>query len=526
MTGTPATPESSRFLERVLLFTFAVHAMAMVTMAVLLLPGLPGGGGSSDVSRITYIAAHPWLWRLGWFPWQLTALSDVLLGAALVRTKWIPRIPAAVTLIVTVIAVVPDQAGQLLWCTRGVALAVDAVRTGELARYLSFEASIFQLTAAWGATFYTLAALGWTWCFVAAGTWNRLLSWLSAAAWSIFAFVSIGPLLPADLRPAPALIAAGNAIGFILLQIWFAAVLERVLRRSRRDEVHGRYAHWRSTRGGIIGCVLNVIANSRLVRFCCEFLPAVGFSSDIRNVIYINYLVEAQRLEPFVPKGLELQRLGDRYALFTFLTYRHGHFGPSFFGPLRRLLPSPIQTNWRIHVSDPQTKQQGIYFVTNAIDSTLHAMPARLIAEGMPMHILRKAELHANNDGTYQILLDPGEGSAPEARATLRTAAAHPLPPPWKECFKSYRNFLAYCVPQDRAMSSQPWHGWVTRQEINLGIPLDMCEPLEGEVVSRTAEAIVGSAAPLCFRVSNVAFRFSREERDRRSSPGLPGRPS
>jgi hypothetical protein len=516
LNGNLAAPESSRFLERSLLFTFAVHAVAMVSMAILLLPGMPGGGSSSDVSRITYIAAHPWLWRLGWFPWQVTALSDVLLGVALLRTKWIPKAPAAVTLIVTMMAVLPDQAGQLLWCTKGVALAADAVRTGDPTRYLSFEVTVFQLTAAWGATFYTLAAIGWTWCFVAAGTWNRLLSWLSAATWSIFAFVSAGPILPADLRPAPALIAAGNALGFVLLQIWFAAVLEHVLRRSRRDEGHGRYALWCSPRGGLIGGLLGMIANSRLGRFCCEFLPAVGFSSDISNVIYINYLVEVQRLEPLVPEGLELQRLDERYALFTFLTYRHGHFGPSLFGPLRRLLPSPIQTNWRIHVSDPQTKQQGIYFVTNAIDSTLHALPARLMAEGMPMHVLKKAELHANDDGKYLMFLDPGEGSAPEARATLRAGAVQPLPAPWDKCFKSYRDFLAYCVPQDRAMSSQPWHGWVTRQEINLGIPLDMCEPLEGEVISRTAQAIVGDAAPLSFRVSNVAFRFSREERDRR----------
>jgi hypothetical protein len=516
MTGSLATAESSRFLERSLLFTFAAHAVAMVTMAVLLLPGMPGGGSSSDLSRVTYIAAHPWLWRLGWFPWQLTALSDVLLGVALLRTKWIPKLPAAITLIVTVVAVVPDQAGQLLWCTRGVALAVDAMRTGEITRYLSFEASIFQLTAAWGATFYTLAALGWTWCFAASGIWNRFLSWLSAATWSIFAFVSIGPLLPADFRPAPPFIAAGNAIGFILLQFWFAAVLEQVLRRSRRDEVHGRYALWRSPRGDLAGGMLDMIANSRFGRFCCEFLPAVGFSSDISNVIYINYLVEAHRLEPLVPEGLELQRLNGGYALFTFLTYRHGHFGPSLFGPLRQLLPSPIQTNWRIHVYDPQTTQQGIYFVTNAIDSTFHAIPARLMAEGMPMHALRKGDLFASNDGTYELLLDPGDGSAPDAMAKLRTAATQSLHDPWDKCFKSYRDFLAYCVPQDRAMSSQPWHQWVTRQEIDLGIPLEICEPLEGEVVSRTARAIVGDVTPLCFRVARVTFRFSREVRDRR----------
>ncbi len=74
---------------------------------------------------------------------------------------------------------------------------------------------------------------------------------------------------------------------------------------------------------------------------------------------------------------------------------------------------------------------------------------------------------------------------------------------------------LAYCVPQDRAFSPQPWHGWVTRQEIALGIPLVDCQPLEGEVRSRAAAAIVGNATPFCFRVPTVRFRFAREEHDR-----------
>ena len=54
-----------------------------------------------------------------------------------------------------------------------------------------------------------------------------------------------------------------------------------------------------------------------------------------------------------------------------------------------------------------------------------------------------------------------------------------------------------------------------------LGIPLEACEPLAGEVHSRAAEAIVGEAVPVCFRVARVAFRFDREEYDRRGAgPG------
>src|SRR5690349_18896476 len=84
----------ARFLERALLFTFVIHAVGMVSMVLCLLPGIPGGGNVGVAGRAGHIAYHPWLWRIGWVPWQLTALSDLLLGLALVRTAWVPRWPA------------------------------------------------------------------------------------------------------------------------------------------------------------------------------------------------------------------------------------------------------------------------------------------------------------------------------------------------------------------------------------------------------------------------------------------------
>src|SRR5205823_3159427 len=88
----PADTQASRLLELALLLTFVAHAIAMAAMAALLLPGMPGGG-TPEAVRVAYIAAHPWLWRLGWSTWGATALSDVLLALALVRTPWVPRTP-------------------------------------------------------------------------------------------------------------------------------------------------------------------------------------------------------------------------------------------------------------------------------------------------------------------------------------------------------------------------------------------------------------------------------------------------
>jgi hypothetical protein len=509
---------AARFLEQVLLVNLAVHVVAMIGTALFLLPGLPGGSSADDAARIAYLAAHPWLWRLGWLPWQLTACMDLLTGVALWRTAWIPRLPAAAVLVFTILAVIPDQRGETLWVTSGLDLAAKADRSGDWTPYLQFEKENYRLVAGWGGSLYLCMALCWCWCFFAARTWNRFLSILSVVAWGALAVGSAGVLLPEEFRPGPLLVGVANGIGLPLLVVWLAVITEQVLRRARPDETHGRLAPWRHPWRGPIGRPLDLLANSRLLRAYCEWLPTVAFLSDITDVIYVNYLTDAERLEPFVPAGLELQRLGrgGRYALFTHLTYRHGHFGPRLFGPLRRLLPSPVHSNWRIYVHDPQSGLPGIYFVTNAINSTPHALAARLLSEGMPMHALRRAAVQVGEGRSCRVLLDPGAGSAPDMEAELRPGNAALPGPPWSECFESYRALLAYCVPQDRAFSSQPWYGRITRQEIRLGIPLERCEPLDGEVRSRAAAVFVGEAEPLCFRVAQVAFCFEREEYDQR----------
>src|SRR5438132_912563 len=104
----PREQSAARFLEQVLLFNLLIHFLAMLSMALCLLPGIPGGSNSDLAARVAYLAGHPWLWRLGWVPWQLSALIDLLTAVALCLTPWVPRWPARLTLLVTVLALVPD----------------------------------------------------------------------------------------------------------------------------------------------------------------------------------------------------------------------------------------------------------------------------------------------------------------------------------------------------------------------------------------------------------------------------------
>lgn len=507
----PYTPRE-RALERALILNFLVHGLAMLSMAALLLPALPGGTATSEAARIATIAAHPWRFRLGWLPWQLCAVADLYMAFAMVRVRWLPRAASWLVLALTLVAVAPDQYEQAVWVTRGVSLA-----GADPEAYVALERALFPLTAGWGALFYTLAALGWTACFARGGTWSRALTVLSGPVWATMGVAVVSPLLPLGLRPGPAFVSAANGLGFLQLQVWLGLVTEEVLFRARPYEATGRLARWRHPGSGLLARLADGLANSRLAGALLEPLPEVEMRSDIRDVVYVNYLVPAATLAPLVPEGLELQRVGPdgKYALFTFLTYQHGHFGFAFLGPLRRLLPSPVQTNWRVHVRDPRTKHEGITFVTNAISSAAPALGARLLTEGMPMHVLERAEVTRADDGAITVSLQPGAGSAPDAELRLRPSPApHTLTGAWAECWESLDAFLAYCVPQDRAMSSQPLRGRISRQEIDLGIPLKACRSLVGTVVSRAATALVGDAEPLCFHVDRVSFSFSVEAHD------------
>lgn len=515
---------AERSLERALIFGLIVHAVAMATMAVVLAPMLPGGGLEDPMARAAMLAMSPWRARIGWIPWQLCAVGDLWLAVAMVRVPWIPRAAAWFTLALTVCAVAPDQWGEMQWDSALVDLARDAVRTGNVTPFEALESRAFRSTGAWGALFYTVAALGWTAAFRGAGTWRPWLTKLSFPLWGVMLAVTVATLLPTGSRPRSQVIAAGNALGFALMLPWLYGVTEAVLLRARPFTATGRGAPWRYPSRGLIGQLADFVANSRVLGAIVEPAPVPVMVSDIRDVIYVNYVVEAARVLHLVPEGLELQRLGPdgRYALFTWLTFRHGNFGFRFMGPLRKLLPSPVQTNWRIHVRDPRTGREGIHFVTNAVDRAPPAIAARLTTEAMPMHVLSLASIERAGDGSVRLRLDPGEGSAPDADCSLRPSQKPSLEGAWRECWSDFDAFLRYAVPQDRALSSQPWLDRVTSHEIHLGIDPAVCEPLDGEVRSKRATELVGDAKPLCFRVPAVAFVFESEIHDALPRPEAP----
>ncbi len=512
-----------RALARAFVWIFVIHVVAMLDMPLVLARFLPGGGAPSEAIRIQWIAEQPWTFRLGWLPWQLTAVVDLLFAWLVARTAWLPRTLRILAAVVTLAAVIPDQIGQGLYVLEGPMRArVVTGGSDTVEQFLAWETGVFRLTTGWGATLYTIGTALFLEAFRAAKVWSRALGIATAIFYLTMPVAAVAPLLALAGVVVPAkLVVALNAIGFVVLLFVYALNAEVAMRRMIPDGAHGRWAAWRHPRRGLFGRALDLVANSRFVFAFTEPLPVFALASDIQDVVYVNWLVDADALEPLVPPGLVLDRLGpDRdKAVFTALSYKHGHFGFRFLGALRRLSPSAVQTNWRIHVREPGTGRDGIYFVTNAISVLPQALGARLFTEGMPMHMLSRGEVGRRGE---KLVVDVhgGDGSAPDLVCELEIAGregASPaendvhFPDALRAVFPTYAAFLAYIVPQNRALATQPHKHAFTRQEIELPIAEESCVPLRGPVTSRAARAIVGDAEPFSFWVPRVPFTFSEE---------------
>ena len=83
-------------------------------------------------------------------------------------------------------------------------------------------------------------------------------------------------------------------------------------------------------------------------------------------------------------------------VLLTVLSYRHGHFGPALAGPLRRLFPSPLQSNWRLYVDaldGAPLPAPTVFFLANVFDGALYALGTRLFSDALPSHLARRFSL-------------------------------------------------------------------------------------------------------------------------------------
>lgn len=248
-----------------------------------------------------------------------------------------------------------------------------------------------------------------------------------------------------------------------------------------------------------------------LRRALTRVLPVPPLCSDVRDVIYTTWWVDAAHA-PTAPPGYRLFTHAGRTP-YTVLTYRHGHFGPAFAGPLRALFPSPLQSNWRWYLlpEDDTAATPVVLFDRNVIDSVTHAVGARLFSDAMQPHWPARFDHGRSGDG-WRTRIEPGQGSAPALQAQLAPTAA--WPPGWAAgAFADTPQALAFLACQDAAIAVCA-DGRTALTHIDLPITVSQVQPLRlvGQPHCPRVAGMGGDPADaFCFRVPQVPFRVVSE---------------
>lgn len=277
-----------------------------------------------------------------------------------------------------------------------------------------------------------------------------------------------------------------------------------------------RYKHPRLGIGGkLVESIVNSETLARLRRTVLLHLPFLKLSSDVKDVVYLTWLVPVHLCEDFVPRGVKLwQRNG--LTPFTVLSYQHTHFGPSFLGPIRRLFPSPLQSNWRLYldrVPEGVKPVRTVLFLKNIISSLPYLMATRIFSDALPTHLPAKF-VHCRNDDLVRTEIIPGWGSSPALSAVVRCTQNESLDTQFASLFGSWAAAVEFLVHQEAAIARVENADSLAFAEIRL--PIDMSqvlpvEPIGEQPMCSILPALKPVSGPFCFLVKSVPFQALSE---------------
>lgn len=246
-------------------------------------------------------------------------------------------------------------------------------------------------------------------------------------------------------------------------------------------------------------------------------LPFMTLASDVVDIVYCTWTVDLARIEAsrLVPPGVELVQR-DGKTLFTILTYAHRHFGPALAGQLRRLFPSPLQSNWRFYVErfgGTRAPEPTVLFVKNVVDQAIYAIGSRVFSDALPSHLAQRFE-HRAHAGGYSTLITGGRGSAPGFQCDAQHTTARVVPPDLAAFFGSWDDAVAQLSLQDAALSHVEDCAQLAHARIDLPIDPHSAEPLHVPPAAASGaflDGIGATGAPFCFVIPGAPFRVISE---------------
>lgn len=290
-----------------------------------------------------------------------------------------------------------------------------------------------------------------------------------------------------------------------------------------------------------LAALMNHAGWARARRKVMAHLPFIRMSSQVLNVAYMTWLVDADAAQALVPAGMPHMRLWQRNGLtpFTVLSYQHRHFGPKALGVLRPLFPSPRQSNWRLYLEGgpPHAPNaSAVLFLNNVMDSLPLTLATRLFSDALPTHLAQRFE-HLREGNEIHTLIAPGAGSASALEARLSIDALQPkpdLPAAFAACFANWDDAVRFLALQDGAVTRCLEPAQIAYAQIEL--PIDpaqvlpahalgpvhcslLSEQMEKEQMEKGASMpadalpapLIAKTPPFCFVVERVAFLVTGE---------------
>jgi hypothetical protein len=265
---------------------------------------------------------------------------------------------------------------------------------------------------------------------------------------------------------------------------------------------------------GFFGRLLGRAANSKKIAAArhavLSRLPFLAMESDVTDVVYCTWLVDVKEAQGFVPPGIRLWQRNGRTP-FTVLSYQHGHFGPAFAGPLRRLFPSPLQSNWRFYVDNGCTAgagQKTVFFIKNILNSTAYAFVTRIFSDVLQTHLSSRF-IHAGEDGKFRTEITIGAASLPSLQVSGEREDTERLPDSYSPVFGNWENAVDFLVHQDAALAFVERTQSLAISEISLPIQVSEVRALStvnGHAACSFLESFRDVGEPFCFVVPKVKF--------------------
>ncbi len=264
----------------------------------------------------------------------------------------------------------------------------------------------------------------------------------------------------------------------------------------------------KSLTGNLLNKLLNNIFFIKLKRVLFYAFSKTTLTSNVTNVVYLNWLIPFEKIEHLVPPHVQLKIYGEQ-VLFTILTYKHGKFGPAFLKPFKKIMGSPLQSNWRFYIennNDFGMQEPAIFFIRNCIDDRAYAIGSRVCSNILLTDLPNTFEHRLEKD-CYTTHIQPGLSNAPDLFVRVKHTDAAAVPEKFKTLFPDTQALIRLLCEQEFAVAAQPDKDVYAVAQIKLVFDVQTIQLLEVlEYKSTWLDAVVGDSPCFAFVIPELHF--------------------